>query len=130
MLKTQDEISVGLVRALQLSMGTDEPGSRPTLKNVDAYTLYLRGRQAFDRLDKAGFDQAASYFRQTMQLDSESALAPAWLAFVYFEQATYGFVGERLSVEFRSVVDQDGFGDAEHFPDGFSRGSRCGPDLR
>ena len=91
-LKAQDEISVGLVRALQLSMGTDEPRSRPTLKSADGYTLYLRGRHAFDRLDKAGFDQAASYFRQAMQLDSESALAPAWLAFVYFEQATYGFV--------------------------------------
>jgi TolB-like protein/Tfp pilus assembly protein PilF len=101
-LKAQEDISVGLVRALQLSMGTDEPVARP-LKNVDAYALYLRGRQAFDRFDKAGFEQAASYFRQAVQLDPESALAPAWLAFVIFEQAANGF------------VQPTGFEDARHY---------------
>jgi TolB-like protein/Flp pilus assembly protein TadD len=91
-LKAQDEISIGLARALQLSMGSDEPSSRPTFKSAEGYTLYLRGRQAFDRLDKAGYEQAASYFRQAMQLDPDSPLAPAWLAFVYMQQAGYGFV--------------------------------------
>jgi TolB-like protein/Flp pilus assembly protein TadD len=96
-LKVQDEISVGLVRALQLSMGADEP--RAVIKNGDGYTLYLRGRQAFNRMDKAGFDQAASYFRQAMQLDPESALVPAWLAFVDVEQAAYGFVKPDMGFE-------------------------------
>ncbi|MGC2030121.1 MAG: tetratricopeptide repeat protein [Steroidobacteraceae bacterium] len=96
-LKVQDAISVGLVRALQLSMGTDEP--RPIIKNGDGYSLYLQGRQAFDRLDNAGFDQAASYFRQAMQLDPESALAPAWLAFTYVEQAGYASVDSNTGFE-------------------------------
>jgi Flp pilus assembly protein TadD len=73
-------------------MGADLPGSRPTLKSVEGYSLYLKGRQAYDRYDKAGWDQAASYFRQAMQLDPESALAPAWLGYVYYTQAAYGFV--------------------------------------
>jgi adenylate cyclase len=91
-LKMQEEISLGLVRALQVSMGADEPGSRQTLKSVEGYTLYLRGRLAFNRYDKPGYDQAASYFRQAMQLDPWSALAPAWLAYVFWTQAAHGFV--------------------------------------
>jgi TolB-like protein len=91
-LKVQDEISIGLVRGLQLSMGADQPGSRPTLKSVEGYNLYLRGRLAFNRYDKQGYDQAASYFRQAMELDPDSALASAWLAYVYWTQAAYGFV--------------------------------------
>jgi tetratricopeptide (TPR) repeat protein len=88
----QDAISWGLVRALEVSMGADEPGSRPVLKNVDAYALYLRGRLAYSRYDKAGYDQAASYFRQAMELDPESAQAPAMLASVYLNLAAYGLV--------------------------------------
>jgi tetratricopeptide (TPR) repeat protein len=98
-LKVQDEISWGLVRALQVSMGADEPGSRPPLKSVDAYALYLRGRQAFNRYDKQGYDQAASYFRQAMDLDPDSALAPAWLADVYFSLAAYGLVQPETGFE-------------------------------
>ncbi len=91
-LKVQDEISVGLVRALQVSMGADDPRSRPTLKSVEGYSLYLRGRQSYDRYDEQGFDQAASYFRQTLELDPESALALAWLALVNFLQAAFRYV--------------------------------------
>jgi tetratricopeptide (TPR) repeat protein len=88
----QDEISWGLIRALQVSMDADEPGSRPLLKNVDAYSLYLRGRQALSRYDKAGYDQAASYFQHAVELDAESAQAPAWLGLVNLNQAAYGLV--------------------------------------
>ena len=90
-LKVQDEISLGLVRALQVSMGTNDLQSHPTLKSVEAYSLYLQGRQAFNRYDNAGSKQAVSYFRQAMELDPESALVPAWLAYVYWTQATFGF---------------------------------------
>ncbi len=92
-LKVQDEISWGLVRALQVSMGADEPPrSRPPLQSVVAYALYLRGREVFNRYDRQGYYQAESYFRQAMELDAESALAPAWLAVVHFSQAIHGFV--------------------------------------
>jgi tetratricopeptide (TPR) repeat protein len=92
MLKVQDEFSLGLVRALQLSMGAHEPRVRPALKSVEGYSLVLKGRVAFDRLDRQGIDQAASYFRQAMELDPESALAPAWLANTYIIQAAYGLM--------------------------------------
>jgi serine/threonine protein kinase len=92
MLKVQDEISLGLVRALQLSMGADEPRVRPALKSVEGYSLVLKGRVALDRFDRQGVDQAASYFRQAMELDPESALAPAWLANTYILQAAYGLM--------------------------------------
>jgi tetratricopeptide (TPR) repeat protein len=91
-LKVQDEISLGLVRALQLSMGPDEPRVRPALKSVEGYSLVLKGRVAVDRFDRQGLDQAASYFRQATELDPDSALAPAWLASTYILQAAYGFM--------------------------------------
>ncbi len=111
-LKVQDEISVGLVRALQVSMGADEPTMRPTLKSVEGYSLYLKGRLAFDRLDEQGFDQGVSYLRQAMQLDPESALAPAWLAIAYIwaaekrvvEHGT-GFEEARRSAERARMLD-------------------------
>jgi TolB-like protein/tetratricopeptide (TPR) repeat protein len=98
-LKVQDEISWGLVRALEVSMGADESGSRPALRSVDAYALYLRGRQAYSRYDKEGYDQAASYFQQAMELDAQSALAPAWLALVNFNLAAYGLVQSDMGFE-------------------------------
>jgi TolB-like protein/Tfp pilus assembly protein PilF len=91
-LKVQDEISWGLVRALEVSMGADEPGTRPSLKSIEAYALYLRGRQAFNRYDEEGYDEAASYFQQATELDPDSALATAWLAFVNYNLAVYGLV--------------------------------------
>ena len=90
-LKVQDEISLGLVRALQVSMGTTDLKSQPSLKNVEGYSLYLLGRQAFNRYDMAGSDQAVSDFRQAMELDADSAQVPAWLAYVYWTQAAFGY---------------------------------------
>ena len=85
-LKLQDEIAAALVRALQITVGATEPQSRPTLTNAEAYNLYLRGRYAFDRFDKEGFEEAASYFQQAFDLDPTFANAVAFLAFTHAMQ--------------------------------------------
>lgn len=79
-LKIEDQIAAGLVRALQVTVGADDFESRPALERTEAYDLYLRGRHAFDRFDRPGFEAAAGYFQQSLDLDSSSTRAADWLA--------------------------------------------------
>jgi TolB-like protein/Flp pilus assembly protein TadD len=91
-LKIQDQIATNLARALQVSLGADYQLERPTFKSPEAYDLYLRGRHAADRFDKEGFESAAAYFQQVLELDPTSVPALEWLALVQAWTATFGYV--------------------------------------
>jgi TolB-like protein len=91
-LKVQDQIAVALVRALQVSVGADDLQSSPPLKRTEAYDLYLRGRHAFDRFDQSGFEAAAGYFQQALDLDPSLARAADWLASTLENLAEWGYV--------------------------------------
>jgi TolB-like protein/tetratricopeptide (TPR) repeat protein len=90
-LKMQDEIAAGLVRALQLTLDADTLQPRQALNNTDSYNLYLQGRYAFNRYDKEGFEAAIGYFRQALELDPTSAVAAASLARTYALQGDFGY---------------------------------------
>jgi TolB-like protein len=94
-LAIQDRIAASIVRALQVTIGADDLPSRPILKNAEAYDLYLRGRHAMDRFDKAGFESAAGYFQQALELDPSSIRAAEWLAVAHEFLAEWGFVPVR-----------------------------------
>ncbi len=98
-LKLQEEIAAALVRALQITVGAYELQARPTLRNMDAYNLYLRGRYAHDRFDKEGFDEAARYFQQALELDPTFAGAAAWLSVVYEAQGEFEFAAPSVAFE-------------------------------
>ena len=98
-LTVQDRIATGLVRALQVTVGADERQPRPALENAEAYDAYLRGRHAYDHFDKAGFETAAGYFRQALELDPTSARAAEWLASTEENSAEWGFVAPREGFE-------------------------------
>jgi TolB-like protein/DNA-binding winged helix-turn-helix (wHTH) protein/Flp pilus assembly protein TadD len=98
-LKMQEEIAAGLVRALQITVGADDLQSRPTLANSEAYNLYLRGRYALSRYDKEGFDEAARYFQQALDLDPTSATTAAWLSWTYELQGEWGFAAPAVAFE-------------------------------
>jgi tetratricopeptide (TPR) repeat protein len=91
-LKVQDRIASGLVRALQVTIGADDLQSQPTLKSAEAYDLYLRGRHAFDLFDKAGTEAAASYFQQALELDPSFTRAEEWYALTLEQLPEMGFV--------------------------------------
>jgi tetratricopeptide (TPR) repeat protein len=91
-LKVQDRIAMGLVRALQVTVGADELGAPPALKSSEAYDLYLRGRHAIDQWDRAGFEAAEEYFRQALELDPTAARTAEWLATAQLYRAIWGFV--------------------------------------
>jgi TolB-like protein len=90
-LKMQDEIAAGLVRALQLTLEADTLQPRQALNNRDSYDLYLQGRYAFNRYDKEGFEAAIRYFQQALELDPTSAVAAASLARTYALQGDFGY---------------------------------------
>ncbi len=91
-LKMQDEIAASLVRALQIEVSGQGLGSRPALRNPEAYTLYLQGLHAFDRIDKSGAEQAVADFQRSLDLDPSFAAAAEDLAGAYSVLGQWGFM--------------------------------------
>jgi len=94
-LLLQSQIASEIARELQIATGAADTGSTARLQNTEAYTLYLRGRSALDRGDRARFAQAQRYFEQA------TTLAPSWpraaeaLAWTHVMQIQYEFVASR-----------------------------------
>jgi TolB-like protein/DNA-binding winged helix-turn-helix (wHTH) protein/tetratricopeptide (TPR) repeat protein len=98
-LKVQDRIASGLVRALQVTLGADDLKAPVVLKSTEAYELYLRGRHALDSWDRAGFEAAAEFFQQALDLDPTADRAAEWLAFAQSNSAVWSFVPPREGFE-------------------------------
>jgi TolB-like protein len=98
-LKMQEEIAVSLVRALQIEVGQNGTGSRPALRNTEAYTLYLQGRHAADRFDRQGEEQAISDFERVLELDPSFAPAELGLSDAYFVLGLNGFMPPAVAFE-------------------------------
>jgi TolB-like protein/Tfp pilus assembly protein PilF len=98
-LKMQDEIAIALVRALQIEVGHYGTDSRRTLRNTEAYTLYLQGRHAFDRFDQQGSEQAIGDFERVLELDPSFAPAEFWLSNAYFTLGLAGFMPPTIAFE-------------------------------
>jgi TolB-like protein len=117
-LKIQDRMAAGIVRALQVTVGADDLQPRPLLKNGEAYDLYLRGRHAFDRFDKVGFETAAGYFEQALEREPSYVRAAEWLAWAHEFISEWGYVPPREGFERarrsaqRALVLNPGSGDA------------------
>jgi serine/threonine-protein kinase len=83
LLTMEDQISSQLISAMDIKPTTEElarSSTRPT-ENVDAYDLYLRGRQALKGPDTIKAAKAAmEYFQQAIDKDPEFALAYTGLA--------------------------------------------------
>jgi TolB-like protein len=98
-LKMQDEIAASLVRALQIEVSGPSLGSRPVLRNTEAYTLYLQGLHALDRFDQQGAEQAANYFQRALDLDPSFAASADALASAYFVLGQWGFLPPAVAFE-------------------------------
>ena len=91
-LKLQDELAAGVARAMEVTVGSDVLQSQTALNNADAYDLYLRGLHAVDRWNKEGFDSAASYFQQALDLDPSFEAASVELGWVLLWEVDFGFI--------------------------------------
>ena len=81
----QDELARAIAATLtQKVAGTSSgPLVEPPTESLDAYTLYLRGRQAMRLGSIEGFRVAVDCFAQAVAVDSDYAQGHAWLAYAY-----------------------------------------------
>jgi TolB-like protein/Tfp pilus assembly protein PilF len=88
----QDDIALRVADALRARL----VGITPTrlvpgrTSNLDAYTLFLKGRHHWNRRTEADLDVSADYFGQALEIDPSYAQAHAGLADVLTTQAIYG----------------------------------------
>ncbi|MGQ0649958.1 MAG: protein kinase domain-containing protein [Gemmatimonadaceae bacterium] len=94
----QDEIAGAIANALEVALLRS--GELPVVeketrtRNLDAYTLYLKGRHFLD-LRVEGMQKAMGYYRQALELDPEFALAHAGVAEGHFLLTLYSAVRPR-----------------------------------
>lgn len=89
----QADVSKSIIVALQVQLSSFElerVEQIPT-DNLEAYRLYLLGRNALDERSKEGMQQAADYFQQAIDEDASYALAWTGLADALSLYHDYGF---------------------------------------
>jgi tetratricopeptide (TPR) repeat protein len=85
--KVQDEIAGAVVTALKVHLlPTQQPSAQGEqhTENLEAYNLYLQGRQSYNQGDAAGYQRAVTAFRAAIALDPHYAAAYAHLALAQF----------------------------------------------
>ena len=102
----QDEIArtiVNTLRSTSFGSSAEQPISRGT-DNVQAYSLYLRGRYAWNKRSQEGVVEAVRYFEQAIAADPGYALAYTGLADAY-----------ALQLDYRNVAVHEGFERAKSY---------------
>lgn len=83
-LLVQEEISRDIFENLRLRLNVEEQ------KQLEAYRLYLKGRNAWNKRTAEGLLQGIDYFEQAIKTDPNYAAAYAGLADCYNMQVIYG----------------------------------------
>ena len=76
----QDEISRAIVDALKLRLGSDSSNLVAPTKNIEAYTLYLKGRFFFNKFTEPGLRKGLDFFQQSLLQDPSYARSYAGIA--------------------------------------------------
>ena len=91
----QDDIARGIVEQLRVRLGIEQAAAplaaRPT-DDLEAYQLYLRGREAAYVRSPASLRRAIDYFRQALARDPDVARAHLGLAEAYIGLGVYQFI--------------------------------------
>ncbi len=85
LIHLQEQIAGDIAEQLRstLTSADRQLVSRQGTQSTEAYTLYLKGRYAWNLRDRANLDAAISYFNQAIVKDPEYALAYSGLADAY-----------------------------------------------
>lgn len=96
----QEEIARAVAAALEVTLvGNGEaPLVKTSTDDVEAYTLYLKGRHFWNRRTSEGLRTAVEYFTRAIEVDPDYSLAHAGLADTYAILLDYGILppGEAL----------------------------------
>jgi tetratricopeptide (TPR) repeat protein len=88
-LLVQEEISRDIFENLRLKLNVEEQ------KQLEAYRLYLKGRNAWNKRTREGMQQGIEFFQQAINADPNYAAAYAGLADCYNMQVIYGVSSPR-----------------------------------
>ena len=91
----QSEVALHIAGALQAELSPDERkriGREPT-QDLQAYELYLRGRQCLVRFTVEGAHESIGYFERALERDPGFALAQVGIALAFTELVEYGVMG-------------------------------------
>ena len=112
---SREEISQGVAAALHLRLSDAQLRAigKAGTRSVEAYELYLRGRQFFFRSNRKGVDSAVEMFNRAILADPSYALAYAGLAdchaylFMYFNPDTANLKIARNASKHALSLDHD-----------------------
>jgi TolB-like protein/Tfp pilus assembly protein PilF len=90
-LQIQDEIALGLARALQIEIGSSAP-ERRTPNSLEAYERFLRGLHAREQFNRPGMEEAIADFKQALSLDARLVSAEEQLAVTQWDMSAWGFI--------------------------------------
>jgi TolB-like protein/Flp pilus assembly protein TadD len=84
----QSEVAQNIARALKavLTPQEEERLAAPPTENIDAYALYLQGRQHYTRYSVAENERAIDFFKRASALDPSFGLASAGLSDAYSQR--------------------------------------------
>ncbi|HEX7846131.1 MAG TPA: adenylate/guanylate cyclase domain-containing protein [Chitinophagaceae bacterium] len=84
--EVQDEISSIITNRLRENLSTSRPEGvkvKAPVKNIEAYTLYLKGMHFYNKLTPADYFKAIDFFEQAIKLEPNYAHAYAMIAGSY-----------------------------------------------
>jgi TolB-like protein len=97
-IEVQNEIALNLVRALEIEVAPSILGARAP-KSDEAYDSLLRGLHALDRLDEAGFNEAAAHFRHALEIDPAYLPAAEGVAAALYGLVDANYVDQKVGYE-------------------------------
>ena len=89
--KVQDEIALGVVQKLKLTLLPATPAASARTENAEAHRLYLQGRYFQVRDTSEDLPKANDYFKRALALDATYAPAWAGIATVATRQVANGY---------------------------------------
>jgi len=93
----QDEIALAIVDKLKVKLlgGEKTKILKRHTHDLDAYSLYLKGRYFWDKRTEESLNKSIEYFNQAVEKDPEYALAHAGLADSYITLQDYGLLSPK-----------------------------------
>ncbi|MCG6954777.1 MAG: protein kinase [Gemmatimonadetes bacterium] len=90
----QSDVALHIADALRAELSPDEHSRirRKPTDNLEAYQLYLQGRQAYLRFTREGWDEAIAFFEHAVARDPDFGMAHAGLAQTYVELGESGIL--------------------------------------
>jgi TolB-like protein/Tfp pilus assembly protein PilF/predicted Ser/Thr protein kinase len=88
----QEEIAFAIVKQLRIKLSTREsiPLVKKYTENIEAYSMFLKGRYYWHKLTAEGWQESLKYFQKAIENDPGYAPAIAWLSVHSQSQAFWG----------------------------------------